>query len=44
MNAGQINRAVALLRQAASLDPDSVVIRNDLGRALRIQSTVRARP
>jgi hypothetical protein len=44
MSAGQINRAVALLRQAASLDPDSVVIRNDLARALRIQSTVRARP
>jgi hypothetical protein len=44
MNGGQINRAVALLRQALSLDPDSAVIRNDLGRALRIQSTVRARP
>jgi len=44
MNGGQINRAVALLRQAQSLDPNSAVIRNDLARALRIQSTVRARP
>jgi hypothetical protein len=44
MNGGQINRAVALLRQAQSLDPGSAVIRNDLARALRIQSTVRARP
>jgi Flp pilus assembly protein TadD len=44
MNGGQINRAVALLRQAQSLDPNSGVIRNDLARALRIQSTVRARP
>lgn len=40
MNAGQINRAVGLLRQALSLDPDNAVIRNDLSRALRIQSTV----
>jgi len=44
MNAGQINRAVGLLRQALAADPDNEVIRNDLGRALRIQNTVRARP
>lgn len=43
MNAGAINRAVALLRQALALDPDNGLIRNDLGRALRIQGTVRAR-
>jgi hypothetical protein len=44
LNAGAINRAVALLRQALSLDPGSAVIRNDLNRALRIQGTVRSRP
>jgi pyruvate/2-oxoglutarate dehydrogenase complex dihydrolipoamide acyltransferase (E2) component len=44
MNAGAINRAVALLRRALSLNPDSGVIKNDLARALRIQSTVQARP
>ena len=44
MNAGAINRAVALLRQALSLDPASALIKNDLGRALRIQGTVRSRP
>lgn len=43
MNAGSINRAVALLRQALSLDPANPVIRADLGRALRIQKTVVAR-
>jgi hypothetical protein len=43
MNAGAINRAVALLRQALSLDPGNGLIRNDLNRALRIQSTVRSR-
>lgn len=43
LNAGAINRAVALLRQALSLDPGNAVIRGDLARALRIQSTVRSR-
>jgi LysM domain len=43
MNAGAIDRAVSLLRQALALDPESVVIRNDLNRALRVQSTVRSR-
>jgi len=41
MNSGAIDRAVALLRQAHSADPDNVVIKNDLNRALRIQSSVR---
>jgi hypothetical protein len=44
LNAGLINRAVALLRQALALDPANALIRGDLGRALRIQSTVRSRP
>jgi len=43
LNAGAVDRAVALLRQALALDPGNAVIRNDLGRALRIQSTVRSR-
>lgn len=43
MNGGQINRAVALLRQALALDPGNAVIRNDLSRALRVQSTLRSR-
>jgi hypothetical protein len=41
MNSGAIDRAVALLRQAHSADPGNSVIRNDLNRALRIQSSVR---
>lgn len=44
MNAGAINRAVALLRQALSFDPDSALIKGDLARALRIQSTLQGRP
>jgi len=44
LNAGAINRAVALLRRALALDPGNAVIRNDLNRALRIQNTVRSRP
>lgn len=43
MNAGQIDRAVALLRQALGQDPGSAVIRNDLNRALRVQNTLRSR-
>jgi LysM repeat protein len=43
LNAGSVNQAVALLRQALSLDPASGIIRGDLARALRIQSTVLAR-
>jgi LysM repeat protein len=44
MNAGAINRAVALLRQALSFDPGSALIKGDLARALRIQSTLKGRP
>lgn len=44
MNAGAINRAVALLRQALSFDPGSALIKGDLSRALRIQSTLNGRP
>jgi hypothetical protein len=40
LNAGAINKAVALLRQALALDPASPLIRNDLARALRIQRTL----
>jgi hypothetical protein len=41
MNSGAIDRAVALLRQAHSADPANPVIKNDLSRAIRIQSSVR---
>lgn len=43
LNAGAVDRAIALLRQALAQDPGNAVIRNDLNRALRIQSTVRSR-
>ena len=43
MNAGAIDQAVALLRQALALDPDNAAIRSDLNRALRVQNTVRSR-
>jgi hypothetical protein len=43
MNAGAIDRAVALLRQASAADPANAVIRNDLARALRVQATVHRR-
>ena len=43
MNGGAIDRAVALLRRALSLDPGNALIASDLNRALRIQSTVRSR-
>lgn len=43
MNAGAINRAVTLLRQALSFDPGSALIKADLSRALRIQSTLKGR-
>jgi hypothetical protein len=43
MNAGAIDRAVALLRQALALDPDNPAIRRDLDRALRVQNTVHSR-
>jgi predicted Zn-dependent protease len=43
MNGGKIDRAVALLREARELDPENALIRRDLDRARRIQSTVRGR-
>jgi hypothetical protein len=43
LNAGSVDRAVALLRQALAQDPNNAAIRNDLNRALRVQSTVRSR-
>jgi len=43
MSAGSIDRAVTLLSQAASLDPESRAIAGDLARARRIQATVRSR-
>jgi hypothetical protein len=41
MNVGQIDRAVALLRQAQSLDADNPVIQRDLDRATRLQASLR---
>ncbi len=43
LSRGAINRAVGLLRQALEYDPDNVLVRRDLERALRIRSTVNAR-
>jgi Flp pilus assembly protein TadD len=43
LNQGNIDRAVALLRRAATLDPGNPLIARDLGRAERIAATVRAR-
>lgn len=43
MSGGRIDQAVSLLRQAQQLDPESALIRRDLDRAQRIQSTVRER-
>ena len=41
MNKGQINDAVALLRQAAQLDPGDAAISGDLARATRLQAATR---
>lgn len=43
LNAGDISRAVGLLRRAASLDPGNPAIGYDVARAERIAATVRAR-
>lgn len=43
LNAGNVKRAVMLLRRAASLDPGNPVIAGDLARAVRIARTVQAR-
>jgi hypothetical protein len=42
LNRGAVDRAVMLLQQASQLDPTSPAIQRDLGRAIRIQKTVRA--
>ena len=44
LNRGAVDRAVALLQQAAQLDPDSALVRRDLERARRIGQAVRRRP
>ena len=43
LNAGNVARAVGLLRRAAALDPGNPVIARDLARAERIAATVKAR-
>jgi tetratricopeptide (TPR) repeat protein len=43
LNGGNVNRALGLLRRAASLDPGNPMIANDLARAVRIARTVQAR-
>lgn len=43
LNTGAADRAVALLSQALALDPGNSAISNDLGRARRVQSTLRSR-
>ncbi len=43
LNTGAADRAVALLSRALALDPGNTAISNDLGRARRIQSTLRSR-
>jgi hypothetical protein len=40
MDRGQINKAVSLLQQASELDPSNALIKRDLSRAERIQTTV----
>jgi LysM repeat protein len=43
LNQGNVERAVGLLRRAASLDPGNPMIARDLARAERIAATVKAR-
>jgi hypothetical protein len=42
LNAGQVDRAVALLRQAQGLDAGNAAIQRDLDRALRLQASLGA--
>jgi hypothetical protein len=44
LNRGAIRKAVALLEQARRLDPNSVLIKRDLDRAIRISRAVASRP
>jgi hypothetical protein len=41
MNLGELDRAVALLRQAQALDAENPVIQRDLDRAIRLQASLR---
>lgn len=43
LNAGQVDRAVVLLRQAQALEPANAAIQRDLDRAVRLQASLRAR-
>lgn len=43
LNQGNVQRAVVLLRRAATLDPGNALIARDLARAERIDATVKAR-
>lgn len=43
LNQGNVDRAVGLLRRAATLDPGNAMIARDLARAERIAATVKAR-
>jgi tetratricopeptide (TPR) repeat protein len=42
MNSGQLDRAVALLRQAQTLDAENPAIQHDLDRAVRLQASLRS--
>ncbi len=42
LNAGQVERAVSLLRQAQALDEGNSAIQRDLDRALRLQASLRS--
>lgn len=42
LNAGQVDRAVSLLRQAQALDEGNGAIQRDLDRALRLQASLRS--
>jgi hypothetical protein len=41
MNVGELDRAVALLRQAQTLDSENLMIQRDLDRATRLQASLR---
>jgi hypothetical protein len=43
LNRGDIDKAVALLQRAGELDPDNVLIKRDLERAIRIRNAVGAK-
>lgn len=43
LNTGQVDRAVALLRQAQTLDAENSAIQRDLDRAVRLQASLRSR-